>query len=215
MGGDEVFTISPDEYAWFVRTVRDIVRAAGKQVVGWQEIARRCPARRRRAVLGHPARARAVRGGRGRWGEGAALARFAGLPRHEVRRVDRARARVGRAHRAARRLRLGADRAHHRASCDSIIGVEATVWTETITTPDELFFMLLPRLAPLPRWRGRRPTGLESFRVGSPVRPAAGTRRARVVSQPAGRLVAVRSSWAATCARARTRTTRPAPSTVG
>ena len=39
IGGDEVLTMEPDEYATLVAAASDAVRAAGKKVVGWQEIA--------------------------------------------------------------------------------------------------------------------------------------------------------------------------------
>ncbi len=39
IGGDEVLTMEHDEYAGLVDTAARVVRAAGKKVVGWQEIA--------------------------------------------------------------------------------------------------------------------------------------------------------------------------------
>jgi len=39
MGGDEVRELSEDEYADFVGRVQDIVRARGKRMVGWDEVA--------------------------------------------------------------------------------------------------------------------------------------------------------------------------------
>jgi hexosaminidase len=38
MGGDEVETLSPDQYANFVQRVQDIVTRRGKTMVGWEEI---------------------------------------------------------------------------------------------------------------------------------------------------------------------------------
>ncbi|ROS22938.1 beta-N-acetylhexosaminidase [Cellulomonas sp. PhB150] len=39
IGGDEVLTMAPDEYARLVGTAAQAVRSTGRQVVGWQEIA--------------------------------------------------------------------------------------------------------------------------------------------------------------------------------
>ena len=148
IGGDEVFGIDPDEYAWFVRTAQDLVRAAGKTAVGWQEIAAteldpgvvvqywdpREPA--------EPLIAAAAAGAR--------LLLSPGSKVYLDMKYDASTA-------------LGLEWAGHielrdaydwepadlipGLPAEAILGVEAAVWTETITTPDELFTMLLPRLA--------------------------------------------------------------------
>lgn len=50
-------------------------------------------------------------------------------------------------------------------SADAVAGVEATVWTETIRTPEELSYMLLPRLAALAEvaWTGSGVGQWDSF----------------------------------------------------
>jgi len=148
LGGDEVFTIEPDEYAWFVCTAQDVVRVEGKRVVGWQEIAhaRLDPGTvvqywDTRAAPEPIVEASAA---------GAKVLLSPGSKVYLDMKYDESTA-------------LGLDWAGHvelrdayeweptelipGLPADSIIGVEAAVWTETITTPDELFFMLLPRLA--------------------------------------------------------------------
>src|SRR5260221_7536627 len=39
MGGDEVKTLTPDQYRAFVERVQTIVQAHGKQMIGWDEVA--------------------------------------------------------------------------------------------------------------------------------------------------------------------------------
>ncbi|MFD6135353.1 family 20 glycosylhydrolase, partial [Isoptericola sp. NPDC060257] len=52
---------------------------------------------------------------------------------------------------------------------DSVEGVEAAVWTETITTRDELFSMLLPRLGAVAEvaWTAPERKDWEAFRARS------------------------------------------------
>ena len=146
IGGDEVLTILPDEYAWFVRTVGDIVRAAGKKVVGWQEIAQALPG----AVVQY-------------WDTRVAPAAIVAAAAAGTKVLLSPGSRVYLDMKYDASTELGLDWAGHielrdayewepselipGLPADAIIGVEAAVWTETITTPDELFFMLLPRLA--------------------------------------------------------------------
>ena len=98
-----------DEYATLVAAASAAVRAAGKKVVGWQEIAH-TPLEPGTVVQYWDTRvdpapfvAAAQAGALLLMSPGVE-----GVPRHEVRREHRARPGVGRAHRAARRLRLGA-----------------------------------------------------------------------------------------------------------
>jgi len=148
IGGDEVFTIEPDEYAWFVRTAQDTVRAAGKKVVGWQEIAHAQldPG----AVLQY-------------WDTRVAPESFVAAAAAGAKLLLSPGSKVYLDMKYDASTELGLEWAGHvelrdayeweptelipGLPADSIIGVEAAVWTETITTPDELFFMLLPRLA--------------------------------------------------------------------
>jgi len=148
IGGDEVFTIAPDEYAWFVRTVQGIVRTAGKKVVGWQEIAQvpLDPG----VVLQY-------------WDTRAAPEPFVAAAAAGAKVLLSPGSRVYLDMKYDASTALGLDWAGHvelrdayeweptkvipGLPAESIVGVEAALWTETISTPDELFFMLLPRLA--------------------------------------------------------------------
>ena len=148
IGGDEVFGIDPGEYAWFVRTAQDLVQAAGKTVVGWQEIA---SADLDPGVVvqywdtrepSEPIVAAAAAGARVLLSPGSKV--YLDM-KYDASTV------------------LGLEWAGHielrdayewepadlvpGLPADAIIGVEAALWTETITTPDELFTLLLPRLA--------------------------------------------------------------------
>lgn len=167
VGGDEVPAMAPEEYAWFVRTAHDVVRAAGKTPVGWQEVAgagvdagtvvqwwdpRADPA---------PVVAAAERG-----------ARVVLSPADRVyldMRYDAA-------------TDLGVDWAGYvdlRDAFDwepeavvpglppgAVLGVEAALWTETLRTSEDLFVMLLPRLAAVAEvaWSPRDRPGWPDFR---------------------------------------------------
>jgi len=168
IGGDEVFTIGPEEYAWFVRSVQDIVSAAGKTVVGWQEIAQ---------VPLDPGTVVQYWDPRGA-PEPVVAAAAAG-----ARLVLSPGSRVYLDMKYDASTRLGLDWAGHvelrdayewepadlipGLPADAVLGVEAALWTETITTPDELFFMLLPRLAAVAEvaWSPAGGRDWEDFRV--------------------------------------------------
>ncbi|MFF1529958.1 family 20 glycosylhydrolase [Cellulomonas sp. NPDC058312] len=148
IGGDEVLTMEREEYARLVAMASDAVRAAGKQVVGWQEIAttplepgtvvQYWDTRMDPAPLVAAAKA------------GARLLMSPGSRAYLDMKYDADTA-------------LGLEWAGHIELRDayewepttlvpglpegSVIGVEATVWTETLRSIDDLMTMLLPRLA--------------------------------------------------------------------
>ncbi|QTE31590.1 family 20 glycosylhydrolase [Pengzhenrongella sicca] len=148
LGGDEIATMPPDEYAWFVRTAHDILRAAGKRVVGWQEIAA--------VPLGpgsvvqywdqreppEPIVAAAAAGARVLLSPGARV--------YLDMKYD-ASSPVGLDWAGFTELRDAYDWEPAELvpglPPEAILGVEAAVWTETISTRDELYYLLLPRLA--------------------------------------------------------------------
>lgn len=148
IGGDEVHTMERDEYARLVRMASDAVRAAGKQVVGWQEIAT-TPLEPGTVVQYWDTRmdpAPIVAAARA----GARLLMSPGSKAYLDMKYDGDTA-------------LGLEWAGHIELRDayaweptalvpglpegSVIGVEATVWTETLRSLDDLMTMLLPRLA--------------------------------------------------------------------
>lgn len=148
IGGDEVLTMEHDEYARLVGAAAQAVRAAGKKVVGWQEIAT-TPLEPGTVVQYWDTRedpqpfvdaARA----------GALLLMSPGSKAYLDMKYDAT-------------TELGLEWAGHielRDAYDwepttlidgvpaaSVIGVEAAVWTETIRNLEDLTAMLLPRLA--------------------------------------------------------------------
>ena len=148
IGCDEVTAMAPEEYTWFVRTAQDILGGESKTVVGWQEVAV-APLDPGVVVQYWETRA----GAEPIVATAAAGARVLLSPGSEVypgMQYDAPTA-------------LGLDWAGHVDLRDAyewepaelipglpagaIIGVEAAIWTETITTRDELYATLLPRLA--------------------------------------------------------------------
>jgi hexosaminidase len=148
IGGDEVLTMEREEYARLVRMASDAVRAAGKQVVGWQEIAT-TPLEPGTVVQFWDTRmdpAPFVAAARA----GARLLMSPGSKAYLDMKYDGD-------------TELGLEWAGHielrdayeweptalvpGLPEDSVIGVEATVWTETLRSLDDLMTMLLPRLA--------------------------------------------------------------------
>lgn len=150
IGGDEVTQLSPEEYARLVMIASDAVHAAGKRVVGWQEIAS-VPLAPGSVVQVWDHRLdpsdviAAVR-------SGARVLLSPGPHAYLDMKYDAS-------------TELGLDWAGYielrdayewepstfldGVPVEAVEGVEAAVWTETIRTLDELTSMLLPRLAAL------------------------------------------------------------------
>jgi len=200
LGGDEVEGLEPDERAWFVRTVSNALRAAGKTPVGWQEIAglelepgtvvqywdTRLPAA--------PMLAAAAAGARVLLSPGSRVYLDMKYDASTTLGLDWA---------GYVELRDSYDwepaELIEGLPLDAIIGVEAALWTETITTRDELTLMLLPRLAAVAEvaWSVAENRDWERFRArvaGLATRwDDAGVvwRRSPQVDWPAGRVPAV------------------------
>ncbi|WP_169164574.1 family 20 glycosylhydrolase [Cellulomonas taurus] len=166
IGGDEVHTMEPAEYARLVAMAAAAVRDAGKQVVGWQEIAT--------TPL-----------------EPGTVVQFWD-PREDVTPFVTA-ARAGAKLLMSPGSRAYLDMQYHEGFPlglhwagyvslrdaydwepttliaglpeDAVIGVEAAVWTETLRTLDELTTMLLPRLAAVAEvaWTSAEARGWEDF----------------------------------------------------
>jgi len=151
IGGDEVFTMGADEYSRFVLLAHEVVTAAGKKVVGWQEIAEAdLPAG---TVVQYwetrkdtePLR-RAVAGG----------AKLLLSPADRVYLdmkydADDATGQDWGASMPPVELRdtydWEPDAVVDGIDGDAVIGVEAAIWSERIPDEDTLFMRLLPRLA--------------------------------------------------------------------
>lgn len=148
IGGDEVLTMEADEYATLVAAASAAVRAAGKKVVGWQEIAH-TPLEPGTVVQYWDTRvdpAPFVAAAR----SGALLLMSPGSKAYLDMKYDAS-------------TELGLEWAGHielrdaydwepstlieGVPAESVIGVEAAVWTETLRDLPALTQMLLPRLA--------------------------------------------------------------------
>lgn len=148
IGGDEVFTMEREEYARLVAVASDAVRAAGKQVIGWQEIAS-TPLEPGTVVQ--------------YWDTRADPAPFVAAAEAGARLLMSPGSRAYLDMKYDADTPLGLEWAGHIELRDayewepttlvpglptgSVIGVEAAVWTETLRTLDDLMAMLLPRLA--------------------------------------------------------------------
>ncbi|VTR78690.1 family 20 glycosylhydrolase [Cellulomonas hominis] len=148
IGGDEVLTMEHEEYARLVRMAADAVRAAGKKVVGWQEIAT-TPLEPGTVVQF--------------WDTRMDPAPFVAAARAGARLLMSPGSRAYLDMKYDGDTELGLEWAGHIELRDayeweptalvpglpegSVIGVEATVWTETLRSLDDLMTMLLPRLA--------------------------------------------------------------------
>ena len=148
IGGDEVLGMAPDEYATLVSAAAAAVRAAGKQVVGWQEVA------------GTPLEPGTVVQ---YWDVHADPAPFVAAGAAGARLLLSPGDRTYLDMKYHPGYPLGLEWAGHvelRDSydwepttllpglpADALVGVEAAVWTETLRTLDDLTTMLLPRLA--------------------------------------------------------------------
>ncbi|MDM7830653.1 beta-N-acetylhexosaminidase [Cellulomonas edaphi] len=148
IGGDEVLTMAPEEYASLVATASQAVRSSGRQVVGWQEIAH-TPLEPGTVVQFWDPRvdsAPFVEAAKA----GAKFLMSPGSKAYLDMKYDAS-------------TELGLEWAGHIELRDSydwdpatliegmppeaVIGVEAAVWTETLRDLPSLMSMLLPRLA--------------------------------------------------------------------
>jgi len=151
IGGDEVFTLGAEEYSRFVLLAHEVVTAAGKKVVGWQEIAeadlpagtvvqywevRKDQEPLRRAVAGgsrlllSPAD-RAYLDMKYDAADATGQDWGGSMPPIELRDA----------------YEWEPDDAVQGVGPDAVIGVEAAIWSERILDEDTLFLRLLPRLA--------------------------------------------------------------------
>ena len=104
IGGDEVRTLSPDQYRTFVERIQALVAAHGKTMIGWDEVA--ATSLLPTSIVQHWRPSRRAAGA----GASAApdfLPRRSRLSRHEIRGGHRTRPDLGRAHSGPDRLRLG------------------------------------------------------------------------------------------------------------
>ena len=144
IGGDESHVTAHDDYVYFVNRVQDIVVKYGKKVIGWDEIANATPV------------------------EGTAVQFWADVENTTMGVDKGARVLMSPAARAYLDMQydsttplglhwagyIEVDHAYtwdpatlvEGVTKESILGVEAPLWTETITNIDELEYMVFPRL---------------------------------------------------------------------
>jgi len=172
IGGDEAFGVSDEAYDAFMARAAAIVRAHGKQPMAWEDAA---AGGLGPALLGawHPASqvpaglasrlAAAVRGGSQVLLEPA---EHAYLDQKYDRQTGLGMSWAG---------YVGVPQAYdwdpgtflRDVPADSVAGVEAALWTETLSTPQDLESMLLPRLPALAEvgWTPQRSRDWSSFRL--------------------------------------------------
>ncbi len=171
VGGDEVLTMDAEEHRDLVGLAAAQVVAAGKRVVGWQEVAG--------AELGPGAVVQL-------WDERedparvvAAVQAGAGLLLSPASRVyldmkDDASSPLGLDWAGIVKLRDAYDwdplAVVPGVPAERVVGIEAAVWTETLRTADDLFAMLLPRLAAVAEvaWSAPERIGWDGFAARVP-----------------------------------------------
>lgn len=153
IGGDEVLTMESTEYADLVHRAMAEVTAAGKTVVAWQEVARVLVGAGRGAADGVVLQY---------WDEREGAEEMVRAARQGARVVLSPASKVYLDMRYDEDTPVGLHWAGYVEVRDSyewepehvlplgpgeLLGVEAAIWSETIRTQDDLFYLLLPRLA--------------------------------------------------------------------
>jgi len=162
-GGDEVKTLTPAQYKAFVERVQTIVQKHGKQMVGWDEIAAAnlLPA----SIVQH-------------WRPEASKEQLARAPKLILSPADRAYVDMKYDDGTALGLKWAAlipvQRAYDwdpgklvaGAPAEAILGVEAPLWAETVTTMRDVEFLAFPRLAAIAEigWTPQERRGWGHFR---------------------------------------------------
>jgi len=154
LGGDEVLTMAPDEYAALVRSAAGHVAAAGKGVIGWQEVARVLPPpdgglEGLDVIVQY-------------WDEREGAAEVAAAVARGARVLLSPASKIYLDMRYDADSPIGLEWAGHvevrdayewepldvlpGVPADRVVGIEAGLWTETVRTAEDLFWLLLPRL---------------------------------------------------------------------
>ncbi|GIJ21079.1 beta-N-acetylhexosaminidase [Micromonospora lutea] len=168
IGGDEAFKVPAEVYAAFVERVQRIVAALGRDVIGWHQIAPAAHADRRLlqwwgTTGDDPVTAEAVRRG----------ARLILSPANHAYLDMRYAPDTPIGHDWAGlidvRQAYDWDPASHLVGvpAEAVLGVEAPLWTESVTSLTEIEFMLFPRLPAIAElgWSPRSTHDWESFRA--------------------------------------------------
>ena len=151
--------------------VEGIVRANGKQMIGWGEIA---PAKLNTRTLVQHWRSDAVASRDSAWlhadrgGVDHPVAGQPHVPRHEVRQHHHARPQVGRPDLGGACVLVGAEHVPQEgARPAAVLGVEAPLWAETVEKLSDYQFLAFPRLIAIAELGWSRPEdrGWTGFRA--------------------------------------------------
>jgi hexosaminidase len=144
IGGDEVKTLTPDQYARFIERVQDIVRSHGKQVIGWDEIstAQLVPG----ATVQHW---RPNTSPSGAIAKGAQVIMSIASKAYLDMKYDAATP-IGLSWAGYVDVRAAYDwdpvQMAAPAPASALLGVEAPIWSETVATIRDVEFLAFPRL---------------------------------------------------------------------
>ncbi|WP_062077367.1 family 20 glycosylhydrolase [Demequina globuliformis] len=176
VGGDEALTLGAEEYAKFITLLEDVVADTGKQVIMWQEAAS-APTRPGTLVQ--------------YWDTRADTAPFVAAAERGAQFIMSPGNHAYLDMHYTKGFPLGQDWAglidvRHAYEWDpatvidgvpgsQVRGVEAAIWTETLSTDDHLFTMLLPRLTAIAEvaWTAPERKDWESYRARVAVAAAA------------------------------------------
>jgi hexosaminidase len=161
-GGDEVRTLTPEQYRSFVERVQTIVQAHGKQMIGWDEIA--ATSLLPTSIVQH-------------WRPDAAKADLARAPRLilspgnrtylDMKYDDGTALGLNWAGLIPIRTAYEWDPATLVPGAATVLGVEAPLWSETIATMRDVEFLAMPRLAVLAEvaWSPQASRAWDTFKV--------------------------------------------------
>jgi hexosaminidase len=164
MGGDEIPSMSPSAYSTFVEETQAVVRAHGKRLIGWEEVAA--------ARLEHDSVVQQWDRGLVRKAvEQGAKVIFSPSKRAYLDMKYDGRTRLGQdwAGLISVRKAYDWDPATYApgVSEGDILGVEAPLWSETLETLDDVEFMVFPRLPGVAEiaWSPRAGRGWDEYRL--------------------------------------------------
>jgi hexosaminidase len=164
LGGDEVETLTPEQYRSFIARTQEIVNAHGKQTIGWDEIAA-APLLPSTIVQ--------------YWRPDAPQEELARAPRLILSPADRVYLDMKYDDETALGLNWAGNVSLRRAydwdptallanaPASAILGVEAPLWSETLATIRDVEFMAFPRLAAVAdlAWTPASRHGWDAFQV--------------------------------------------------
>ncbi|HET6567382.1 MAG TPA: beta-N-acetylhexosaminidase, partial [Rhodothermales bacterium] len=148
IGGDEVRKLTPEQYRQFIERTEEIVRSHGKKVIGWDETAVANPVPGTVVQLWRPEASHEMIAGA--VAKGAAVVLSPAAKIYLDMKYDSTTV-LGQSWAAIINVREGYDWEPTAILPDipeqSILGVEAPIWTETMATMDDVEYLAFPRLA--------------------------------------------------------------------